>query len=127
MSAVEVTPAVRDEATDTPLSDVQIGVLDGALFEAYFADLEECADVRSVTLKRGSETHAEELSVSLEQAHLLMLVGSIRGVQIRYLFDGIAWIDTLAAQGDSVRLVRVTDPVQSADARPRRRLPLVDR
>ncbi len=123
---VEGTPAVRDEAPDTALSEVQIGVLDGALFEAYFADLEECADVRSVTLKRGPETYAEEPRGSLEQAHLLMLVGSIRGVQIRYSFQGIAWIDTLAAQGDSVRLVRVTDPVQPADARQRRRLPLVD-
>jgi hypothetical protein len=113
------------EKSEQPLPEVQVADLDGATFEAYFADLEECADVRSITLKSGPETRAEEPQVSLEQAHLLLIVGSIRGAQIRYLFDGVAWIDTLVAQGESVRLVRVADPVQPVDVRTRRRLPIL--
>jgi len=118
-----------DEAESTePLPEVQVGELDGATFEAYFADLAECAEVRSVTLKAGPETHAEEPQVSLEQAHMLLLVGTIRGVQIRYVFQGVAWIDTLVAQGESVRIVRIAEPacaVPVVDVRPRRHLPIL--
>lgn len=113
------------DASEKPLPEVQVAELDGATFEAYFADLEDCADVRSVTLKSGPETRAEEPQVSLEQAHMLLIVGTIRGAQIRYVFDGVAWIDTLVALGESMRLVRIADPVQPTDVRPRRRLPIV--
>lgn len=107
MTAANGTNAAPDACGGEPLPEVQVGELDGALFEAYFSDLVECADVRAVTVKAGPETHAEEPRVSLEQAHMLLLVGSVRGVQIRYLFEGVEWIDTLVAQGDCVRLIRI--------------------
>jgi len=93
-----------------PLPDVFSGELDGSLFEDYFADLEELADVRSVLVKNGPEVHAEGTRLTLDQARMLLVLGQVRGVQLHYLHDGLAWVDTLVRQPDSVRLVRMRAP-----------------
>lgn len=99
------------------LPEVFAGDLDGPLFEDYFTDLEELAEIRAVMLKDGPEDRAEASHVSLDQARMLLVVGSVRGVQIRYLHDGVEWVDTLVRQPQSVRLVRMEAPLgATADA-----------
>jgi len=103
---------------EPPLPEVFAGDLDGPLFEDYFADLEELADIHAVMLKDGPEDRAEAAHVSLDQARMLLVVGSVRGVQIRYLHEGIEWIDTLVRQPQSVRLVRMEAPAGSTTSAP---------
>ncbi len=112
-----------------PLPDVFSGDLDGSLFEDYFADLEELADVRGVLVKNGPEAHAEGTRLTLDQARMLLVLGQVRGVQLHYLHDGIEWVDTLVRQPESVRLVRMRAP-EGHDESPlsgdgKRRLPVL--
>ncbi len=114
--------AESHESAET--SEVFEGMLDGALFEAYLADLDACAIVRSVQVRGAPGAHAEETQLTLDQARMLLVLGRIRGAQVRYEHQGVAWIDTLSRGDAAVRLVRVRDPVQPRLGR--RRLRVVD-
>lgn len=103
------TRELSPEPTPPP-ADVFAGDLDGALFEDYFADLDELAEVFEVRTKGGPEDRSEGAHLSLDQARMLLVVGQVRGVQIRYRHDGLEWIDTLVRQPDSVRLIRMEAP-----------------
>jgi hypothetical protein len=106
------------ETPPPPPVDVFAGDLDGALFEDYFADLEELADVLEVRTKSGPEDRSETPHLSLDQARMLLVVGQVRGVQIRYRHGGLEWIDTLVRQPDSVRLIRMEAPAASEASAP---------
>ena len=101
-------PLVRPE----DLADLYEGVLDGPLFETYLEDLRECAQVRSVQVRHGPQERAEDPSIDLDQARMLLVLGQIRAAQIRYEHEGVAWIDTLARTPDAIRLLRTKDPIQ---------------
>jgi hypothetical protein len=96
--------------TAEDLAPIYEGELDGALFEDYLADLEELADVERVLVKDGPESHADGAPLDLDQARMLLLTGAVRGVQIRYRHQRVAWIDTLVRTGASIRLLRVEAP-----------------
>jgi len=101
------TPATH---TTEELAPVYEGELDGATFEDYLADLEELADVQRVLVKESAEARAEGTPLSLDQARMLLLTGTVRGVQIRYRHESIDWIDTLVRGTDAIRLLRVEAP-----------------
>lgn len=92
------------------LEPLYAGELDGALFEDYLADLEELAEVRQILVKEGPEARAEGTPLNLDQARMLLLTGSVRGVQLRYRHQGVEWIDTLVRGPDTIRLLRVEAP-----------------
>lgn len=94
------------------LPEVYEGTLDGPLFEAYFADLESYAVIRSVRTRSGPRESADDDLVDLGQARLLLVLGRALGAQVRYEHEGVAWIDTLVRRADSIRLLRTRDPIQ---------------
>jgi hypothetical protein len=95
---------------DEPLGEVYEGELDGTTFEALMDDLESHAQVLEVRLKNGPEEHAEETTVTLEKARMLLVLGKVHAVRVHYRHDGLEWIDTLLARGEGMRIVRFRIP-----------------
>lgn len=111
-------------------AEVYQGDLDGALFEALFDDLERFAQIVSVHLKSGPEAHADEAQITLEQARMLMVLGRAHGIRVRYVHEGIEWIDTLLRGKSTIRLVRMKVPIppsqrEAPSPEVRRRLPIL--
>ena len=108
------------------LEPLYAGELDGALFEDYLADLEELTDVQQILVKEGPEAHADGAPLSLDQARMLLLTGSVRGVQLRYRHEGVEWIDTLVRGPETIRLLRIEAPrgrsPQGSEPVPKKRL-----
>ena len=94
--------------TDSPdLPLLHQADLDAALLEAYFEDLRGHAEIIGVTVKAASEEYAGARDVGLDQGQALITSGAVRGLQIRYVFDGQEWWDTLIRLPSAVRLVRI--------------------
>ena len=100
---------------DSPLKlpPLQQAMLDAATVDALFADLASCTRVLAVVPKRVLRTMTEEAPIDLAAARAGLRDGSLRGVQIRYRYDGREWCDTLMPMaGGSARLVRIcTDEI----------------
>lgn len=77
---------------------------------ALVADLEEHATVLDVLTKGGPLAHADPTPIALREAVLRLVRGEVRGVQIRYRFDGAEWRDTLMSTPAGVHDVRMRMP-----------------
>ncbi len=89
------------------LPELSVGVLDAPTLAALFDDLERHAEVLDVITKGGPVQQTSAANMPLRVAQTLLLTGGIRGVQIRYIWDGAEWRDTLLATREGVRLVRM--------------------
>ncbi|MBC7171085.1 MAG: hypothetical protein H5U40_01585 [Polyangiaceae bacterium] len=92
---------------ELPLPPLYESVLDDATLDALFTDLGMLGCAVTVTVKSAAAERAAEATFDLESARAALGDGSARGVQIRYVHEGIAWCDTLIRLGRGVRLVRV--------------------
>lgn len=77
---------------------------------ALVDDLEQHAEVLDVLTKGGPKAHADPTPVSLRDAVLRLVRGEVRGVQVRYLFEGSEWRDTLLSTPTGVQDVRMKMP-----------------
>ncbi len=103
-------PACEGTA-ETPVPAVQDAMLDSATLARLFADLAQSADVRAILYKSSPEAaDAQLVPRDLADAHEALVQRSVLGVQIRYLFQGRQWWDTLLLTKDGVRLVRIEPP-----------------
>jgi hypothetical protein len=95
------------------LPDLQQTTLDATTLDALFADLAAHAQVLSVVPKLTPNAMVVERVIKLAAAHAGLRDGTLRGVQVRYRFEGREWCDTLIAVPDgNARLVRMcTDDV----------------
>lgn len=109
---------------DPELPELYQGELDGPLFEALLDDLERFATIESVHVKGGPEERADETQITLEKARMLLVLGSVRGVRIRYRHEGVEWIDTIMRGRSALRLVRMRVPTRPG-AREKRRLAII--
>jgi len=95
---------------DSPLKlpPLHQAALDAATVDALFADLAACTRVLAVVPRRATRTMTEETPIDLATARDGLRDGSLRGVQVRYRYDGREWCDTLMPLPDgSTRLVRI--------------------
>lgn len=92
---------------DPPLPDLQKADLHPDTLRELFRDVAEHTELVSVTLKGVAEQYTDERPVDLGRAEALLGAGEVRGVQIRYRFDGAQWWDTLMRTPKGVRLVRI--------------------
>jgi hypothetical protein len=74
---------------------------------AVVADIEACAELLGVSLKRGARGHGSDEALSLQEALAQLFSGRALGVQVRYRHQGKQWWDTLLRVGEAYRLVRV--------------------
>lgn len=98
-----------------PLPDLHTADLDPATFAALFDDLERDAEVLDVLVKGAPTTHASEVPVTLREAQAMLAAGVVRGVQVRYRWEGAEWRDTLLRLPTTIRVVRMRMPDASMD------------
>jgi hypothetical protein len=90
------------------LPEVQDAVLDAPTLARLFTDLELGADVREIVYKQSAAAaDAAPGPRDLAAAHHALAQRRVLGVQIRYLFGGRQWCDTLLPTAAGVRLVRI--------------------
>ena len=81
-------------------------VISEAQLETLLADIEHCAQVAEVQVKRGRRGHTEAQQPSLRDAIAMLQGGAVRAVQVVYRHAQIDWIDTLIAGPSGVKLIR---------------------
>ncbi len=92
------------------LPDLQQSVLDQATLDQLFIDLASLTEITEIIPKAAAAGYVPENTViTLDEARALLLAGSIRGLQIRYNYQGSQWWDTLlpASDGEGFRIVRI--------------------
>lgn len=95
---------------DEPLPEVLEGLLDAHALSEYLSDLEMCAEGLTMSLKSGATLNSGEHrtgNAAIEELRQHLASASPPRAQVRYRFDGDAWLDTLIPGPDGVRLVRV--------------------
>ena len=92
------------------LSDLTRAELDPQLLDALLDDLTRHTQIMEVTVKGGEFSRAEKAPVSLQEAIEALRGGRIRGVQVRYRWQGEEWLDTLLANAGQFRIVRLKVP-----------------
>lgn len=89
------------------LPDVYQGDLDQSSYLALLEDLRALPQVE-VSVKAGARSFVpERATISLDAAREALEAGEIRAVQVRYVFEGAIWIDTIVRTPGTLRLVRV--------------------
>ena len=81
--------------------------LDPATLDQLFVDIATCTKVIDVTAKLAPTQMVPQQRLTLDDAQELVRTRGVRGVQIRYLYDGSEWWDTIIVNGDEVRVVRI--------------------
>ena len=92
---------------DDRLRDYHEAFLDPATLEQLFVDLDGAADVLAVLAKGASRDRAHGGTLSLDEGKQLFMAKSVRGLQIRYRYQGSEWWDTLMHTPAGVRVVRI--------------------
>jgi len=87
------------ELNQTQLDEETVGQL--------FRDIHLCTQVVEIILKRNVRGYVGNQQITLSEAQGLLQSGEIRGVQIRYIYDGVHWWDTLIRNADGISLTRI--------------------
>ncbi len=99
-------------AADPPLPDVFRGELDPAGLGRLFSDLAGFATLDEVRVKGPPGRRCMEDTPTLGDALARLLSGDVRGVQVRYTFEGRGWCDTvLVLSAGRYALTRLRAPV----------------
>lgn len=96
------------DAAEMP--DLQQSVLDPETLAQLFSDLGSLTEILEVIPKALAEGYvAESSTITLEEGRKMLLSGVVRGLQIRYRYQGSQWWDTLLpdASTGGFRIVRI--------------------
>lgn len=85
---------------------VHTGVMDDETLDCYLRDLSMCAHIHEVSSKGGATAIADQSPDDFASAIDRLRAGQLRGVQIRYGFDGVLWCDTLMRVENEIHIVR---------------------
>ena len=91
---------------EVPLPELCQGALDDELLESLECDLTNLTTIVAVTVKGEAQSRATQSAFSLAEALAELRRGALRGVQVHYLWNEQAWLDTLLSDGRGVRLIR---------------------
>lgn len=102
-------PAVESSESAPPeLPALHTTLLDLAQVEQLLRDIETCTELVEVLPKYAAQGHVPDAAgISLADARTLLATRAVRGLQLRYRYDGADWWDTLMFAGDRVRVVRI--------------------
>ncbi len=99
-----------DENQERALPDLQQSVLDPETLAQLFVDLASLTEILEVIPKASAAGYVpEHNNINLDEAREMLLSSSIRGLQIRYRYQGSQWWDTLLPDPNSsnFRIVRI--------------------
>lgn len=82
------------------------GLIDAAALRQLFADLAEAATVLGVREKGAPAAYCEAEPLAAAEAAARLLSGAARAVQVRYVYGGHEWVDTILALPGGFRVVR---------------------
>lgn len=97
---------MNDCGSAPTLPDLHQAELDPQTLQSLFQDLATCAEIFAVVPKAGPG-HTSPESITLEEGRELLLSGHLRGLQIRYKYNGSEWWDTLIQVTGGIRLTRI--------------------
>jgi hypothetical protein len=104
---------------ETPeLPDLHESILDEATLDQLFTDIEALTRVVEVipkTVSQGSRGYVQEGSITLNEGRRMLRDGGCRALQVRYLYEGALWWDTLMTQPNGTRVVRIRHEPQHHD------------
>lgn len=93
------------------LPDLQQAELDNNTIRSLFRDIGALTRVLEIIPKTGARSMVPEAvsNLTLDSAADALLSGSVRGIQLRYEFEGSQWWDSVIAlpQPGTFRLVRI--------------------
>lgn len=92
---------------DERLRDFHEAFIDPATLEQLFVDWAGAAEVLAVMAKGGTTDRAHGGTLSLEEGRALFMDKKVRGLQVRYRYEGSEWWDTLMRTPAGVRIVRI--------------------
>ncbi len=108
-------PIPPAEETGAPkLPDLNLATLDWPGVEALLRDIAACTQVTEIipkVLAQGYVTDGAPLT--LADARRLLEERAVRGLQIRYRYEGADWWDTLMVVSNGWRLVRIRHQFES--------------
>lgn len=109
-------PVPPAEDTPSKLPELNMTLLDAAQVEQLLRDIEACTKITEIIPKYATRGHVPDTSaVTLAQARELLAARAVRGMQLRYRYEGADWWDTLMLVGDQFRLVRIRHDFTSED------------
>lgn len=80
--------------------------LDAKTLDALFDDLEACTEILAALPKTGTGYTTPQL-INLREGQRLLAEGKLRGLQIRYRYQGEEWWDTLIQRHGQVQITRI--------------------
>ena len=96
------------------LPELVEGTVDATLLEQLVRDLTSLTTIQEIQLKGGAASHAERSHVGLPEAVDLLV-----GLQVRYLWQNVGWIDTLLRTPGGIKIVRTKEPTFTTEANDR--------
>ncbi len=90
-----------------PLPELSEGLLDDEALSRLLDDIQEATQFIGAVIKQAPERHVGDGMVGFEVARRLFEGREVRAVQLRYVFDGVQWWDTLMWTPGGARLVRI--------------------
>ena len=92
---------------EAPLPDLHEGSLDPETLRLLCTEVASHGTAIEVALKGQATARAQGATTSPMEACEALLRGDVRGVQLRYRFEGAEWWDTLLRRPDGFQLVRI--------------------
>ena len=99
-----------DSSDDAPpqLPALHTTVLGAAQVEQLLGDIEACTELVEILPKYAAQGRVPDAAgVSLAEARMLLATRTVRGLQLRYRYDGADWWDTLIMAVEGYRVVRI--------------------
>ncbi len=103
-------PLTSDTTQPAPaeLPALHTTLLDSAQVEQLLDDIETCAALVEILPQYAAQEFVPDRpGLTLAEARHLLASRAVRGLQLRYRYDGADWWDTLMVAGDRWRVVRI--------------------
>ncbi len=99
-------PALPEEPIK--LADLTTSELDAPALEALLGDIQLLTTISGIIPKFAPQANVpENANLTLAEARILLETKAVRGLQIRYQYEGSTWWDTIMNVGTSWRLIRI--------------------
>lgn len=95
--------------SELPLPALQQQILDEDMLTQLVSDICALTTVLEVRGKCAASARAATESLTLTDAMAQLRQGALRGVQVRYRYDGFIWLDTFLAAPAGIRLTRMVE------------------
>lgn len=90
-----------------PLPPVHKGQVDTAGLRKLLAEIQEHGQQIDIAIKSGALQHAHQSNLELCALADMLCSGTVRRAQVRYVFDGKLWADTLSQTQQGFQVVRM--------------------